>query len=118
MLRNILIKLTPVRHTRIARVGNVALDEMVFVLEEASPQDANINNIKYQNLLPHRTSEYITIAEAHHDTGMSKSNLRRIARKNLIEAMMVQNTWLLLRSSLYDYISNTGYRPQRRRAAY
>jgi DNA-binding Xre family transcriptional regulator len=102
-LQGLLIKLTPKRK-RVREIGDVKIHEFVFSLEEASREEANLARINYQTLLPRAISEYITVRKAHEETGMSESNLRRLASLGKIEAIKVQSKWLLLRDSLNRYI--------------
>jgi hypothetical protein len=103
LLQSLFIKLTPQRK-RVRKIGDVEIHETVFSLEEAALEEANLARINYQTLLPRATSEYVTVRKAHEETGMSESNLRRLASLGKIEAIKVQSKWLLLRDSLNRYI--------------
>lgn len=99
-----LIKFVPKHKRVIEEIGDIVVSELVFTLEQASVNDVNLVQINHEQLLPRTTSEYITTREAAEETGISKSELRELAKRGQIEYIRVQKTWLILRRSLHRYI--------------
>lgn len=104
-LRSFLVRMQPKSKRIIATVGDVALVEHVWAFDEVDERMLHELTISHRHLLPpHTTSEYIPISEAHAETGLSESTIRRLAQSNIIDAIKVNRKWLVLRESLYEYI--------------
>jgi excisionase family DNA binding protein len=101
----LLLKLIPKRRRVLAEVAGVGLVETVFEIKPASRKTANLS-ITHKSLLPPRKAgRYLTTGEAHEETGISRRKLQRLAREERIEAIKVAARWLILKESLYRYIS-------------
>jgi excisionase family DNA binding protein len=107
LIPTVLLKLTPKQRRIVAQTEHVVLEELVFSVDEARKDAANLLSVRHRSLLPsNRHSEYITVLDAHRETGIKERELRRLAHQGKLDAIKVGRTWLILRVSLHDFVRN------------
>ncbi|MBT3314615.1 MAG: helix-turn-helix domain-containing protein [Anaerolineae bacterium] len=104
----ILVRFFPKKERVVAQFADVILKERVWGFEDSSNKNIRRLRISRQELVPpYSISDYITTEDAHNYSGYSISYLCKLARDKSIEALKIQNRWLILKESLDDYINQT-----------
>lgn len=109
-----LVSLAPKRRRVIATVGDLALVETTFAISPAMVGEPDRLHITRKNLLltrknllpPETFSDYITIRTASQISGMRPWKIRKLARQGEIEAMKLGRRWLIVKSSLLEYMKD------------
>jgi excisionase family DNA binding protein len=100
-----IVKLTFIGTRQVATAGNVAVYESDFELEGASPDERHKVYVDQQLLLPPRSdSEHLTFEDAHEETGLSVSKLKKLVNNGELAFVENGKQRLILRKSLEQYM--------------
>jgi hypothetical protein len=100
-----IIKMILIGRREIVAIGNFAVYESDFELEEASSEDRNKVYVDHQFLLlAGAGSEYLSFQGAHKETGISVNKLKKLVSNGEVESVEIGKEQRILRKSLERYM--------------
>lgn len=101
--QSIIVELIPQSQRIITQIENVVVREIVLTMKPASLGSSGQAHVNYQQL-PFPTVDYISLREAIEYSGLTEETLIQLIDERKIQAIDVQNAWLILKDSLAPYV--------------